>query len=268
MVLEEYRKSADQYVGPFARYFRNADPSTLTVISFLCAVLAGIFFVLTNFRDWFLLIAPVFVFLNGFFDVLDGKVARLSRKASPRGDFLDHVLDRYADVFIIGGIALSPYCPPVIGLLAIIGVIFASYMGTQAQAVGCGRDYKGLLGRADRLVILIFAPIIQYPLMWPGLNLGFYKVTLVIDKYVIPMEFTFLAVVMLVFAIIGHVTAVQRAINTWRELKERDKNCGKNRAANSAVQQGKVAHAQGIKWTQDVNAQEHSANDTGKRQKE
>jgi archaetidylinositol phosphate synthase len=265
MVLEEYRKSADQYVGPFARYFRNADPSTLTVMSFLCAVLAGIFFVLTNFRDWFLLIAPIFVFLNGFFDVLDGRVARISKKASPRGDFLDHVLDRYADVFIIGGIALSPYCPPVIGLLALIGVIFASYMGTQAQAVGCGRDYKGLLGRADRLVILIFAPIIQYPLMWPGLNLGFYKVTLVIDKYVIPMEFTFLAVVMLIFAIIGHVTAIQRAINTWRELKERDKTHGKRSAARSDAQEGKTAPVRGIKDAQDAKGQENATIDTGKR---
>lgn len=222
MVLEEYRKSADGYVGPFAHYFRNADPSTLTVLAFLCAVIAGAFFILTRVWDWFLLIAPIFVFLNGFFDVLDGRVARMSKRASPRGDFLDHVLDRYADVFIIGGIALSPYCPPVIGLLAIIGVIFASYMGTQAQAVGCGRDYRGLLSRADRLVILTFAPIIQYPLVWP-LNLGFYKLTISIDRYAFTVNLTFLALVMLFFAIIGHVTAIQRAYSTWQELKEREK---------------------------------------------
>jgi len=232
MVLEEYRNSADPYVGPFARYFRNADPSSLTIAAFLCAVIAGIFFILTRVRDWFLLIAPVFVFLNGFFDVLDGRVARLSRKASKRGVFLDHVLDRYADVFIIGGIALSPYCPPVIGLLAIIGVIFASYMGTQAQAVGCGREYKGLLGRADRLVILVFAPIIQYPLVWPGLNLGFYKFTLFIgSQYETTITLTFLAIVMLIFAIIGHATAIQRAYSTWQELKTKE-NSNKNEKTN------------------------------------
>jgi archaetidylinositol phosphate synthase len=223
MVLEDYRKSADHYVGPFANYFRNADPSSLTIAAFLCAVIAGVFFILTNWKDWFLLIAPIFVFLNGFFDVLDGRVARMSRRSSPRGDFLDHVLDRYADVFIIGGIALSPYCPPVIGLLAIIGVIFASYMGTQAQAVGCGRDYKGILGRADRLVILIFAPIIQYPLVWPGVNLGFFTFTVTVDKFVFPVTLSFLAIIMLIFAVMGHATAIQRAYSTWRELKERER---------------------------------------------
>jgi archaetidylinositol phosphate synthase len=224
MVLEDYRKSADQYVGPFAEYFKNADPSSLTVLAFLCAVLAGMCFIMTRIWDWFLLIAPIFVFLNGFFDVLDGRVARLSRRASLRGDFLDHVLDRYADVFIIGGIALSPYCPPVIGLLAIIGVIFASYMGTQAQAVGCGREYKGWLGRADRLVILTFAPIIQYPLVWPGWNLGFYRFTLFVgSQYETTITLTFLAIVMLIFAFMGHATAIQRAYSTWQELKQREK---------------------------------------------
>ena len=35
-------------------------------------------------------------------------------------------------------------------------------MGTQAQAVGAGREYAGLLGRADRLVVLAIVPVIQY----------------------------------------------------------------------------------------------------------
>ena len=37
-----------------------------------------------------------------------------------------------------------------------------SYMGTQAQAVGAGREYAGLLGRADRLIVLMLVPIIHY----------------------------------------------------------------------------------------------------------
>jgi len=35
-------------------------------------------------------------------------------------------------------------------------------MGTQAQAVGAGRVYSGLLGRADRLVLLMAVPVIQF----------------------------------------------------------------------------------------------------------
>ena len=48
-----------------------------------------------------------------------------------------------------------------IGFGAIIGVLMLSYMGTQAQAVGAGREYAGLLGRADRLIVLMLVPILS-----------------------------------------------------------------------------------------------------------
>jgi phosphatidylglycerophosphate synthase len=101
------------------------------------------------------MLAAVFVALNGLFDALDGKVARLSSKESKKGDFVDHVIDRYSDVFILSGIALGSFCPLWVGLMAIIGVMLASYMGTQAQALGLRREYRGILGRADRQLIVI-----------------------------------------------------------------------------------------------------------------
>ena len=96
------------------------------------------------------------------FDAIDGKVAKLTNRATARGDFLDHALDRYADVFMVGALALSSWCRPGIGLLAIVGVFLTSYMGTQAQAIGHKRDYSGFLGRADRLALLIVFPVIQH----------------------------------------------------------------------------------------------------------
>ena len=141
---------------------------------------------------------------NALFDALDGKVAKITGKTSKRGDFLDHVLDRYADVFIIGGIMLSVHCDWVIGLLALLGVIFASYMGTQAQALGCGRDYGGILGRADRLVILIIVPLIQF-VVYLELNGRLWLFT--------PIEYA-----MIWFAFAGHFTAIQRGLRTWKRL--------------------------------------------------
>ena len=44
-------------------------------------------------------------------------------------------------------------------------------MGTQAQAVGAGRVYEGVLGRADRLVILTLVPMIQYFVYGPFYDL-------------------------------------------------------------------------------------------------
>jgi archaetidylinositol phosphate synthase len=203
MVLNEYRSSADPYLVPLAKRMRNVNPNTITWIAFLFAVLAGVLFYLGNV--WFLLLAVLCIFANALLDALDGKIAKMYGKATKRGDFLDHVLDRYADVFIIGGIMLSPFCNNMIGLLAMLGVIFASYMGTQSQALGAGRDYGGILGRADRLVILTIVPLIQF------------MVSMMIVEGTIWI-FTPLEYAMIWFAIAGHITAIQRGIRTWDRL--------------------------------------------------
>jgi archaetidylinositol phosphate synthase len=202
MVLNNYRGSAEPYLVPLAKRMRNVNPNTITWIAFLFAVLAGLFFYLNNI--WFLLLAVLCIFANALLDALDGKVAKIFGKTSKRGDFLDHVLDRYADVIIIGGIMLSVHCHWFIGLLAMLGVIFASYMGTQAQALGLKRDYGGILGRADRLVILIIVPLIQF-LTYITLNGRLWMFT--------PIEYA-----MIWFAIAGHVTAIQRGIRAWDRL--------------------------------------------------
>jgi archaetidylinositol phosphate synthase len=202
MVLNEYRSSADPYLIPLAKRLKNVEPNTITWIAFLFAVLAGILFFLNELR--LLPLAVLCIFANALLDALDGKMAKMYNKATKRGDFLDHVLDRYADVFIIGGIMLSVYCHYLIGLFAMLGVIFASYMGTQAQALGCGRDYGGILGRADRLVILTIVPLIQF------------LVSILLDGRI--WIFTPIEYAMIWFAFAGHFTAIQRAHRTWERL--------------------------------------------------
>jgi archaetidylinositol phosphate synthase len=228
MVLEDYREQADPYLNPIARYFVATHPNTMTWLAFLFAILAGATFVATNFLGEYsiyaLFLASSLIFFNAVFDALDGKVARLAKRESKRGDFLDHVLDRYADFFIIGGITVSPFCDPWIGVLAILGVIFASYMGTQAQAVGIKRNYGGILGRTDRLVLLIFLPLIQMfleatKLIGPShhfpVTLGAYSINLSVIE-----------LLMIWFAIAGNTTAIQRAWSTWNELKKNEKEGG------------------------------------------
>src|SRR2546430_14514327 len=64
---------------------------------------------------------------------------------------------------MLGGVAFNAmYCHLEVGMLALLGVLLTSYMGTQAQAVGQGRAYGGILGRADRLVLLFLGGLIQW----------------------------------------------------------------------------------------------------------
>ena len=207
MVLDRYRRAADWFLVPVASRLLHVNPNAVSWTAFLAAVGSGISFAIGG--GWFLGLALFLLLVNSYLDALDGKIARLAGRASARGDFLDHVLDRYADVFILGGIALNPaYCRLPVGMLAIIGVLLTSYMGTQAQALGLGRAYGGILGRADRLVLLFVGGLIQLVFAPSG------NVLLGADG----LAFGHLEWFMVLFAVLGNITAIQRAVKIWRGL--------------------------------------------------
>ncbi len=211
MVLDSKRSWVDFALTPVAKVFINVNPNTVSWIGLILALVCGVIFWFSGEEgnEWMLLLGAVMVLVSGYFDALDGKVAKLSGKAGPKGDYLDHVFDRYADVFMIGGIAFcSAWCDPYLGMLALVGVLLTSYMGTQAQAIGAPRLYAGLLGRADRVVLSFIFPIIQYVMMqfgWGWIEIGDFSIC-------------WLEIMMLWFAVVGNLTAIQRAIITWRNL--------------------------------------------------
>jgi len=214
MVLEGQRENVDPMLSGIAKHFSKVNPDVFTWVSLVFAVLAGLFFYFSSpvneLSNYYLYAVALFVFLNGLFDALDGKIAKIAKKVSVRGDFLDHAIDRYADVFIVGGLALSAWCSePYIGFLAIVGMLLTSYMGTQSQAVGHKRDYSGLLGRADRLVLLMITPLIQHILL-------IYNVQL-------PLGFNLLEWVLIYFAVVGNITAIQRFYGTLKWFKTQKK---------------------------------------------
>ena len=142
VVLDSRRKSVDFILEPAARAFIGVDPNLISALSLLLAGVAGALVYLSyDHLTWLLLpLAALTVLVSGFLDALDGKVARLVGKHGRKGDFVDHVIDRYSDVVMIGAVAISAWCDPYLGMLALIGVLLTSYMGTQAQAVGAGRQ--------------------------------------------------------------------------------------------------------------------------------
>jgi archaetidylinositol phosphate synthase len=207
VVLDRYRKAADWFLVPVASRMLGVNPNRVSWTAFFAAVGAGIAFFIGG--GGFLGLALLLILVNSYLDALDGKIAKMAGKASVRGDFLDHVLDRYADVFMLAGVAFnSAYCHLEVGTLALLGVLLTSYMGTQAQAVGQGRAYGGVLGRADRLVLLFLGGLVQW-LVAPSGGVAFGLGVFTFG----PLEWF-----MVVFALLGHATALQRAVNTWRGL--------------------------------------------------
>ncbi len=205
MVLNSLRPYVQKYIDAIAATMNSfgLTPNMLSVSSLVLSFTAGLAYFYSMQTDYLLLLAFLFVCLSSCFDAVDGALARLRGDASLRGDFLDHVVDRYADVFIICGIIFAGHAPGVVGVLAITGILLSSYMGTQAQAVNLGRDYGGMLGRADRLMIVIILTPISYLHQSPVMGLTVFGWMLVF------------------FAAAGHITALQRFMYSWRELSKK-----------------------------------------------
>ena len=188
MTLDQFRPHVQGIVQPVVDLARRLGltPNGLTLASFFVSVLAGLAFYAGG-----VVLGVVMVAFNAVFDALDGALARDMGIASPRGDFLDHVIDRYADIFIITGIFAGGAASWPIGVFALTGVLMSSYLGTQAQAVGVGRFYGGILGRADRLVLIIVAGVLT--VLIPGEIWGL----------------NYLGWLLVIFGVLGHYTAFQ-----------------------------------------------------------
>tara|TARA_B100001758_G_C18338348_1_gene572885 strand:+ start:375 stop:980 length:606 start_codon:yes stop_codon:yes gene_type:complete len=201
MVADDYRDLGTKILMPLANVI-PLGPMGISLLSLITALTAGYSFYVgdLDMNKSYLLLGSLMVFLTAVFDALDGIVARERNLSSKRGDLVDHTLDRVADIIIVGGIALGPLVDMTIGFSAIVGILMLSYMGTQAQAVGAGREYAGLLGRADRLVVLAIVPVIQY------FDQGYGDL-----NYMTLMCYT--------FAIICTLSAIYRFQRIWNELE-------------------------------------------------
>lgn len=208
MTLDRLRPVADRALEPFvaAADRTGLSPDGISVIAFGFAILAGVSYAVAGARfagrgpEPLLYVAgSVFVLLNGLMDILDGALARRQGTDSMAGDLLDHVLDRYADIVVITGLAVGARAY-LLGLLAVTGVLMTSYLGTQAQAVGLDRVYGGLVGRADRLAIIGLVTLVAPFVTGEVYGLGVVGWLLVF------------------FAVVGHLTAVQRFYHSMAAL--------------------------------------------------
>ncbi|MDQ2665095.1 MAG: CDP-alcohol phosphatidyltransferase family protein [Gemmatimonadota bacterium] len=164
---------------------RKVHPNTITVFGTFCTVVGGIIYATGHIKTggWFLSITALF-------DVLDGTVARRSNLSSTFGAFLDSTLDRLADGFVLGGLAvfyatssLHHSIPLMItALLGLLGAFLTSY--TRARAEALGLDAKvGMLQRPER-VVLMAAPQALFGLFFNGWPLAIIIVTLTITAWI------------------------------------------------------------------------------------
>ena len=99
-------------------------------------------------------IGGIFLLVSGFFDIVDGSVARITKRISNKGAFLDSVFDKIAEVIIFAGIALGQLADSFWCLVALGLSLLVSYTRARAESLGGKLKGIGIGERAERLLII------------------------------------------------------------------------------------------------------------------
>ncbi|MBI3842922.1 MAG: CDP-alcohol phosphatidyltransferase family protein [Thaumarchaeota archaeon] len=104
--------------------------------------------------DYAFVAGGILLLISGFFDIVDGQVARITKKISKKGAFLDSVFDKIAEVAIFLGILIGGYADGYLVLIAISLSLLVSYTRARAKSLGVQLQGIGIGERAERLLVI------------------------------------------------------------------------------------------------------------------
>jgi archaetidylinositol phosphate synthase len=168
-VLDRLRGRLEAYLGLVGEWFSRveASPTAWTIVGLAFSVLSGVAYFYAGY--WGQLVGGILILAAGWFDIVDGAVARVTDKVSKRGAFLDSTLDRVAEVAIFLGILAGGLAPPELVLSALSLSFLVSYTRAKGDALGIRLSGVGIGERSERLLILAVASIAGYS--WWGVVL-------------------------------------------------------------------------------------------------
>ncbi len=195
--LSEVRKTLAWYsTQPVVQLLTRTGitPDVITWLGFLVTVGAAALIIMG-----YPFAAGFVVLVAGFFDTLDGALARSTNRTSDFGAFLDSTLDRLSEaVLLLGILVLYAREQSTAGILvvgiALVGSLLVSYLRARAEALGL-ECQVGLFTRTERVIILAL-----------GLLLSRINYALIIALAII--------------AVFSLVTVVQRVVHVWRQTQK------------------------------------------------
>ncbi|MEN4011158.1 MAG: CDP-alcohol phosphatidyltransferase family protein [Chloroflexota bacterium] len=139
-------------------------PNMVTAIGLLGSIGAALLLAQGNFL-W----GGVVVLVMAPLDALDGTMARLRGTASRFGGVVDSVFDRYAELFLLGGLIYyylhqGDWLPVMLGYAAAGGSLMVSYVKARAESAGY-QVKSGILTRVERFLVLIPCLLISQPVI-------------------------------------------------------------------------------------------------------
>ncbi|MGN6614817.1 MAG: CDP-alcohol phosphatidyltransferase family protein [Candidatus Nitrosocosmicus sp.] len=142
-------------------------PNFWTWMGLFLSIISAIMFSLHSpsiGANWYTstVLGGIFLLIAGFFDALDGAIARVTNKTSALGGFLDSIIDKVSEIIIFIGILIGNYTNPVLVLVTLSMAILVSYTRARAESVGVDLKGKGIAERAERIIILAILAFIPF----------------------------------------------------------------------------------------------------------
>ena len=161
-MLNNLRESLKPYLQGIGKVFASTgiSPNTWTVIGLIFAFASSLVYGI-NF-EYSLILGGVILLISGFFDIVDGQVARYTNKITKSGGFLDSVFDKIAEVSIFFGILIGGYAEPYLVFLAVTLSLLVSYTRAIADRLTIKLQGIGIGERAERLLVIAIIGIIGF----------------------------------------------------------------------------------------------------------
>jgi CDP-diacylglycerol--glycerol-3-phosphate 3-phosphatidyltransferase len=178
----------DRLVGALS--LTKIHPNVLTAIGLLINIVAAVLFAPGRFFA-----AGLVVVGAGIFDMVDGRVARVTKTVTPFGAFFDSVVDRYSDMALYMGLLVyyaraERFLYVVLVAVVMAGSVMISY--TRARAESLIPTCKvGFLERPERIVLILIGALWNRmaPVLW-------------------------------IIAVLSNITVVHRILYTWRYMQK------------------------------------------------
>jgi len=162
------------------------------------------------------------ILFAGFFDILDGRLAREGKMTTRFGALYDSTIDRYSELVMFLGvcyflISRHYFLGSLFGFIALIGAMMVSYV--RARAEGEGIECKtGLMQRPERVIIIGVSTLVTGVVSaWSGGNQKFFITWL---PFAVVETISIFIYPLVVVAVFANVTAIHRIVHSKHELEK------------------------------------------------
>jgi archaetidylinositol phosphate synthase len=169
LVLNNLRNKFDPILEKVGVGFANLGfgPNFWTWLGLILSIISAIMFSLHSpsvGANWYTatFLGGLFLIIAGFFDAIDGTVARVTKRTSAIGAFLDSIIDKVSEIVIFIGILIGNFTNPVLVLVTLSLSILVSYTRARGESMGIDLKGKGIAERAERILILSILAFIPF----------------------------------------------------------------------------------------------------------